>query len=170
MSTVTTKFLKQEYSRIRREYVIRVTEAGNYSLKDCSGFFGLPPLRLDRMPRELLFLLRVHRSLPNYKKLAVLYHEEGHVYCQSTYCSCVGGDRTKKDKKNVNLCTLSEYHAQLFALKKLYPLFTKSAAYSANYFDAVEDEHQHYHRAQRRLEKTVIWIKCNQDQSKWRRN
>lgn len=153
---ISTKFLKEEYARVRKQYGVSVSEA---VLKDgMFGHFTAPNANFTKGFRlkttNARGIIRVLKNLPNYQKLVVLYHEEGHVSCWYKSCRCAV-DRIFFDKRDYN-----EYHAHLFALRKLYPKFRSEARWAVDMFTHDKSSSPFYYQAYRKLAKTKIWKRC----------
>jgi hypothetical protein len=110
---VLTSFLEREYA----SSPVPVLQCSNREWrKVCkskgiafgSGFGGYYPEM--QIPNAPVGLVLIDQQLPNYKQLAVFYHELTHVQCRHQNCSCF--------TEHGQLSGVCEHHAQLGAMLK----------------------------------------------------
>ena len=118
MTRITRKFLDSEINRIKKIYKVRIYEVltknlmknvnkSYSSMEKAYGFYD-----------EKKKIIYIDKSIQNYLKIAVLYHELGHHICSTKECFCDSYD------------DIAEAHATLFSLQKMLEHdMAKSIAY-----------------------------------------
>ena len=106
--------------------------------------------------------LYINRNMPNYKKMAALWHEIGHFWCYTLECSCFDGEINYLKR---------EYHALQYelkvALEKHYYKVVESIVEMINYHikspesDTYEYEERAFDKACKKITKLKLWEKVN---------
>lgn len=95
--------------------------------------------------------IQIDQTKPKHVQIAVLAHEVGHALCDAKNCRC----------RRAN-STLSEFHAQLFALSTLLEHKSKKAL---NFLISIIEEeaasgNSIHARADRHIMRLFLWKKC----------
>ncbi len=180
MNRITTKFLQQQYDIVAEQYNIQVKElpVKEFGLSDgmgsnqilmrslMTGCLGCaPPLgdfyKVFCQKHTITgTCILINGQYANFRKIATLFHEEGHIRCRLSGCFCFQGNDAKKPRKR----SYQELHACRYALQSLIDReMWKSLHYyidvGVSYFSptSFEDVGKVYQNSAKMVKRSKIW-------------